>query len=401
MSAVAPSIERAAPSSAARAELPAVARPFLFLLLGVAGAAAVAAFALPGANLHWSTFAALVLGGAVAQAFAVHMPANQVFHTGIAFTVAAALVLPPKAFVIVCLAQHIPEWVRQRHPWYIQSFNIANCTVGGFAALAIRAGAESAGVEVGIGAAGVAVAAGAAAAFVLVNHALLARMLRVARGHEVKATRLFTVDALTTDLVLAAVGIATAIALRHDPAAVPVVLFPLVVIHRALVLPTLRAQALRDHKTGLLNSRAIAEHGQRELERAQRFDRPLSLLVVDVDGLREINNRFGHLVGDSVLVALADAFRGGLRDFDICARFGGDEFLVLLPETRAEEASAIARRIRERVAESRLPSADGPGSFGVSVGVAERRLGDQRLEDLIERADAEMYDAKYGAAEPA
>ena len=395
------SVERGAPSPTARAGLPAVARPFLFVLLGLGGAAAFAAFVLPGAPPDWPTLAALALGGAVAQAFAVHMPANQVFHTGIAFTVGAALVLPPKAFVLVCLVQPVPERVKQRHPWYIQSFNIANCIVSGFAALAIREGAARAGVEAGIATVGVVVASCAAVAFVLVNHALLARMLKLARGHDVRATGLFTADALTTDLVLAAVGIASALALRHDPAAVPVVAFPLVLIHRALVLPTLKAQALRDHKTGLLNSRAIAKRGRPEFERAQRFNRPLSLLVVDVDDLREINNRFGHLVGDAALVALAEVFRGDLRDFDLCARFGGDEFLVLLPEASAEAATRIARRIRERVAECRLATAEGPISFTVSVGVAHRRRSDQTLEDLIERADAGMYEAKNSSGEPA
>jgi diguanylate cyclase (GGDEF)-like protein len=170
--------------------------------------------------------------------------------------------------------------------------------------------------------------------------------------------------------------------------------FPLIVIHRALALPSLKEQALRDHKTGLLNSRAIAHEGQSELERAMRFKRPLSLLVVDVDDLRGINNRHGHLVGDAALVALSGAFCAELRDFDLCARFGGDEFVVLLPETAAAEAAEIARRIRRRVADCRLRAGAETVRIGVSIGVASRSKGDVALESLIARADAAMYEAK-------
>jgi diguanylate cyclase (GGDEF)-like protein len=375
--------------------LPTQARRYLFSTLGLAAAAAlVASWAHPG-HVPWADFAVLLAGGALAQLFAVHMPANQIFHTGIAFTVAAALLLPPEAFLIICIAQHIPEWLRQRHPWYIQSFNIANCMISGLGVWATRDAAARLGVHVGIGTVGVVAAVCAGGLFVLLNHVLLARMLRLARGHELKATRLFMADGLLTDLVLAAIGIGTAIALVQEPAAAAVTALPLIMIHRALAVPSLRAQALRDHKTGLLNSRGIAEAGQSELERATRFVRPLSLLVVDVDDLREINNNHGHLAGDAALVALADAFRTELRDFDLCARFGGDEFLVLLPETPLAEALAVAGRIEERVGGCRLPTAGEPVSFGVSIGAAERHPQDATVEALVQRADAAMYEAKY------
>ena len=393
MSAIA-SIERLAPEPTPRVGLPSRARPFLFLVLALGAATAVVASWAHQGHVHWSFFIALLIGGALAQSLSVHIPANQVFHTGLAFTVAAALLLPPEAFVLVCLAQHLPEWLKQRHPWFIQSFNIGNCVISGLAAWAVGEAAANSGVETGAGTVGVLAAVCAGAVFVLVNHALLARMLRLARGHQLKTTGLFRVDGLTTDLVLAAIGVATAIALRQEPAAAAVVLFPLIVIHRALALPSLRAQALRDHKTGLLNSRAFAEEAQSELERATRFKRPLSLLVVDVNDLRDINNRHGHLVGDAALVALAEAFRAELRDLDLCARFGGDEFVVLLPETAAKEASEIAARIHERVSGYHLPAAAGPVPFGVSIGLASRGSADPTLDDLIERADAAMYEAK-------
>jgi diguanylate cyclase (GGDEF)-like protein len=125
------------------------------------------------------------------------------------------------------------------------------------------------------------------------------------------------------------------------------------------------------------------------------------VLLADVDGLRDLNNRHGHLVGDAALTALADAFRAELRRFDLCARFGGDEFVVLLPETTSEEAAAVAGRIQGRVGECRLATGGGAITFGVSIGVASCGPEDDALDDLIRRADAAMYEAKAALAEPA
>jgi diguanylate cyclase (GGDEF)-like protein len=377
-----------------RAGLPAGARPYLFWTLAFAGAASFAASWTHPGHVRWTLLAAVLAGGALAQVFAVHMPANQIFHTGLAFTVAAALLLPPEAFVLVCAAQHIPEWLRQRHPWYIQSFNIANCTISGLAVWATRETAAGIGVTSGIGTLGVLAALCGGGVYVLVNHTLLARMLRLARDHELKGTGLFMLDALITDLVLAAIGVSTAILLLQEPAAAPVAALPLILIHRALAVPSLRVQALRDHKTGLLNTRGIAQAGRSELERAARFDRPLSLLMLDIDDLRGINNRHGHLVGDAALIALTEALGSEFRDFDLCGRFGGDEFVVVLPETPAAEAHAVAQRIHARVAECCLETSGESISFGVSIGSAARRAGDSTLDDLIARADAAMYEAK-------
>ena len=380
-----------------RTGLPAGARPYLGLTLAFAGVMGLAASLTHPGHVRWFELAVVLTGGALAQLFAVHMPANQIFHAGMAFTVAAALVLPPELFVLVCVAQHIPEWVRQRHPWYIQSFNIANCTISGLAVWATREAAASLGVDSGIGTLGVAAAVFAGVVYVLVNHGLLARMLRLARDHELKGTGLFMRDALITDLVLSAIGVSIAIALLQEPAAAMVAAFPLILIHRALAVPSLRAQALRDHKTGLLNTRGIAQAGRSELERARRFDRPLSLLMLDVDDLRDINNRYGHLVGDAALMALTEALRAELRDFDLCARFGGDEFIVLLPETPPAEAHAVARRIHTRIGESGLPANGESVSFRVSIGAAARSADDTTLDALIARADAAMYEAKRTA----
>ena len=125
-----------------------------------------------------------------------------------------------------------------------------------------------------------------ALAFVLVNHALLARMLWLARGKSVADSGLFGAASLFMDGVLAAIGIVVAFALRNEPWLTPLAALPIVLIQRALAVPSLREQAYKDHKTGLLNSRGLEQAGNEELARAKRFNRSISVLMCDVDGLR-------------------------------------------------------------------------------------------------------------------
>src|SRR5207302_10739650 len=128
-------------------------------------------------------------------------------------------------------------------------------------------------------------------------------------------------------------------------------LAPLVLIHRSLHVPVLQEQARVDPKTNLFNARHFAATLTEELARAQRFDRPVSLIMADLDLLRDINNTYGHLAGDAVLIGIADIFRAELRNYDVPARFGGEEFSILLPETPQAQALEIAERIRRKVAE--------------------------------------------------
>jgi diguanylate cyclase (GGDEF)-like protein len=372
------------------------ARTFLYGTIAAAVVATAATAAASEAHVRWEVFLAVLAGGALAQVFATHTPGNQVFHTGLAFSVAAALLLPPELVVLVCVLQHLPEWLRQRYPWYIQSFNIANVVLSGLAAWSVRAAIGTNGVHVRMSAttSAVLVASVAAATFVLVNHALLARMLRLARGHDLSASGLFTLDALIQDGVVAAVGVGIAFALLHSWALAVVVALPLVLIQRALALPTLREEAYTDHKTGLLNSRGIDQPARNEFARSRRLGHPLTVLVCDLDDLREINTRFGHLEGDAAIMCVASAFRAELRQYDLCARFGGDEFLVVLPETREEDAAEVARRVQAWLAVNPIPTREGPFAVGVSIGTAQMRDDESRIGETMERADAAMYEQK-------
>jgi diguanylate cyclase (GGDEF)-like protein len=378
------------------ARLPVAARTFFWATVCAAVVAAAATSTVSYGNVRWPLFVTVLVGGALAQLFATHTAGNQVFHTGIAFSVAAALVLPPELVVVVCVVQHVPEWLRQRYPWFIQGFNIANVMLSGLAAWVMRWSFERDGVFVTSSATtwGVIAAAAAAVTFVMVNHALLARMLRLARGHDVSESGLFTLDGLLQDGVVAAVGLGVGFTLLHSWALAVVLTLPLVLIQRALALPTLREQALTDHKTGLLNSRGIDQPARAEFARSRRLGRPLSVLLCDVDNLREINNSVGHLEGDAALAVVAAAFRAELRAYDLCARFGGDEFLVVLPDTDEEEAVVVAQRIQAWLEQNPLPTSEGKLAVGISIGVGSLHEYEPEIGTMLARADAAMYAEK-------
>jgi diguanylate cyclase (GGDEF)-like protein len=155
-------------------------------------------------------------------------------------------------------------------------------------------------------------------------------------------------------------------------------------------------EARVDAKTGLFNARHFAAALADELARAQRFDRPLSLMMADLDLLRDINNNHGHLAGDAVLKGIADVFRMQLRHYDVPARFGGEEFSILLPETPREKALEIAERIRAAVAESRfeVEMSTDPIEATVSIGVAGFPTDGTGANELIHQADLAVYRAK-------
>jgi diguanylate cyclase (GGDEF)-like protein/putative nucleotidyltransferase with HDIG domain len=195
---------------------------------------------------------------------------------------------------------------------------------------------------------------------------------------------------------LAAVGIGIAAFWDVNPWLIPFTLAPLFLIHRSLHVPHLEEQARIDPKTGLFNSRHFSTVLTEELARAERFERPAALIMADLDLLRDVNNRYGHLVGDEVLEGVADVFRDELRQYDVAARFGGEEFAILLPETGLDEALEIAERIRRAVAAKRfdVDTANEPVGITVSMGVACFPDDGKEPNQLLHRADLAAYRAK-------
>ena len=149
-----------------------------------------------------------------------------------------------------------------------------------------------------------------------------------------------------------------------------------------------------DPLTGLANRRYIIEQLEREFARARRYQRPLSLLYLDLDSFKAINDRFGHLYGDDILRGAARSMRAVLRFNDLLARIGGDEFAVLLPETSLEGARNVANKLRKALASygGQLGPAVPPLTF--CAGVSQLRPGDATVDDILARADGAQYLAK-------
>ena len=374
----------------------------LYLLLVYGTALLACALALSAGTsidqADWRLAVLLGAGAAVAQLFVVFTPRNQSYHMTPVLVVAAAILLPPPLIAFVALVQHVPEWLRERYPWYIQTFNIANFALSGLAAHQAFVFVVASGDGIVTNGDLLYFVAGlvAAVSFVFVNHLLLALVLRFARGHSLLQSGLFTLQSLSTDLVLALLGVVVALLWHENPWLVALALAPLVLIHRTLALPKLEAEARQDPKTELFNARYFSELLEDALERARRDARPVSLLVADLDLLRDINNRYGHLAGDVVLLGVAQTFLAHLRAGDSAARFGGEEFALLLPGTAAEEATAIAERVRAAVNDSRfeVETSSEPITATVSIGVASYPADAETAQELIYRADVAAYRAK-------
>ena len=164
-------------------------------------------------------------------------------------------------------------------------------------------------------------------------------------------------------------------------------------LRNAQLFEEVEHRARTDFLTGLPNHRFFQATLSVELGRAQRHNHPLSLLIIDLDFLKEVNDRFGHPSGDMVIRTIAETIRNGCREIDFAARYGGEEFTVILPETPLSGAIQVADRIRERIASEQFP---GIGTVTASIGVSNYPVNALSKEDLIRVADQALYIAKNG-----
>jgi diguanylate cyclase (GGDEF)-like protein len=152
--------------------------------------------------------------------------------------------------------------------------------------------------------------------------------------------------------------------------------------------------AITDSLTSLYNRRHLFELADRELQRSRRYRLPLSVVMVDIDEFKRVNDTYGHAIGDQVLQGVAESCRKELREVDVIGRYGGDEFVALLPETGLSAACQVAERLRKSIAERTLDTKAGRITVTVSLGIAV--LDDEHLtpESLLDRADQALYVAK-------
>lgn len=156
---------------------------------------------------------------------------------------------------------------------------------------------------------------------------------------------------------------------------------------------SLKDAALRDPLTGLGNRRFLMERMKEETERCARSGTGYTLAIADVDHFKTINDRFGHEAGDAALSRIADAIRANVRDYDLCGRWGGEEFLIMLPATGLDTAVGIVERVRHAIAAVTSPGGDGVAPLSASFGLTAYRAGEP-YSTTLNRADRALFAAK-------
>jgi diguanylate cyclase (GGDEF)-like protein len=152
-------------------------------------------------------------------------------------------------------------------------------------------------------------------------------------------------------------------------------------------------QAITDTLTGLYNRQYLKNALEREIARARRYKRPFSMLILDIDHFKDVNDTFGHLAGDGVLREIAGILKHNVRASDVAARYGGEEFVVVLTDTDIRGAAAAAEHLRETVARHKFPAVDGR-QITVSIGCTEFQSDDADMDAVIKKADDALYKAK-------
>jgi diguanylate cyclase (GGDEF)-like protein len=159
-------------------------------------------------------------------------------------------------------------------------------------------------------------------------------------------------------------------------------------------LEELKDLTIRDDLTGLFNSRKFYSHIAQEVDRSNRYFRPLSLILMDIDNFKSLNDAYGHLAGDRVLSSIGEIIKTAIRKQDTAYRYAGDEFTIILPETEIERALAVAERVRQAIEnEIHLLSNPRPLKVTASLGVVAYRT-DEEIKSFVHRADSAMYASK-------
>ena len=232
-----------------------------------------------------------------------------------------------------------------------------------------------------------------------INHLLIAGAIKLSDPNVKLADLEFNREALQGDFAEFDLGILITVVVAVN-VVLAVFAVPTVLLARRFMMHAQLLEKSRiDTKTGLLNSSTWESEAQAEIVRAIRTRSPLALALVDIDHFKAVNDRYGHLVGDKALRAVTDALRGQLRAYDLAGRFGGEEFVILLPHTHQANALTIAERLRGRIADMSIPIDDddesGPSvRLTVSIGVTVLDNDSRELTDLLADADTALYYAK-------
>jgi diguanylate cyclase (GGDEF)-like protein/PAS domain S-box-containing protein len=375
---------------------------YIFSIYAVALGFIVLSFLDPSSFLQdLFTFIVFLALATVAHLFEVEGTFRNSYYPHTVYFFAAAILLHPSQYVFIVAMPHLIEWVYKRlknsnflRAWYIQPFNIANWIIAGMAARGIYYAIYGIrDLEQSLHVVQVLIAA---AVFILTNHILIAYALKTARGLSFKQSGLLLVSAMLPEIFLSCHGYLLVLLWNINPWLLTVGSIPLVLMYQALMIPQLKQDAQIDSKTGLLNARHFNKVYLDEFEHALQHNRPLSLIMADLDLMRNINNTYGHLAGDVVLAGIGKIISSTIPDEYTAGRFGGEEFSIVLPGVRKEDALEIAEKLRAAVekADFKVDSSPEPIKATMSMGVATFPQDAVNHTTLSHSADLAVYHAK-------
>lgn len=338
----------------------------------------------------------------VSQFFEVQIADQRTYYPHNVFFFAGVLLLPPILLApLFAIPLAVAAWRsnlrsgRITLPWSDLLFNVAaHILTGALASWVYFALNANLTTLLQIGQVFAAIVA--ATTYVLGNH-LLFRLADVIINQSTwRESAIWLTENLWTELIMAYLGYVVAVLWYINPVMILPMLGLMFLLQQALMIPRLQLEAQTDSKTGLLNVRYFNQHFDEWLERAKRQTRPLSVMMADLDFLRRINNNYGHLAGDIVLIGVSEVIRRTVRPQDIVGRFGGEEFAILLPDTDQEEAMKVAEAVRQAIAETNfdIPTSPTPIRTTMTLGVACYPDDATTATDLLHHADVAVYQAK-------
>lgn len=322
---------------------------------------------------------------------------------GAVWTLAGALVLPPSLAVGLVALTYLHIWARSwRHVdgelRYRTGYTTATLVITVLAASEFGRLVAGGRIDAVVGRNALLAAVVAILTYRAVNRALIVAAIACSSGLPRWSQLGGSLAANALEFSTLMLGAATALlVVRVPPLALLVLPAAFLLQHRALLKQLVEAATI-DVKTELLNAAAWRQLAERELHRAARQDSSTAVLVIDMDHFKQLNDTYGHLAGDEALKAIGEALADELRGYDAVGRFGGEEFVALLPGVDGPRAAGVAERVRARIESLQVAverSVAGPVAVAVtaSIGVAAAR-GAVELDDLLRAADTALYDAK-------
>ena len=362
--------------------------------------------ALPSARqslTEWTLVLVLTILATVAHLYMSDTISHEAWAVNLVFLFVGVILLTPFDFALLVLIPHLIEWgyevwikkSNRLRNLYIQPYNIVVHLIAGFAARAVFLVFKPASASL-IAPEAFAAALVAIITYLLINHLLIGLVLMLARRVTLRQSGVFELTNLLSDFLQFGLGYIVAVLWQLNPLLILPAAAPLVMMYRAIQVPKLSKEAHTDAKTGLWNMRHFNDLFAAELDRARRFGRPLSVVMADLDLLRNINNTYGHLAGDAVLTRIGEIIRNTVRSYDIAARFGGEEFSIVLLEATVEDGRSFASRLRHAIesAEFVIPTSPQPIHVTMSLGVASFPADATTQNELIHLADVAVYQAK-------